>query len=76
MSDNQLRLATLQALIYDNEASLSAISAKVDQLIAQDDVSPLVGRPHFEFKFIQLLTDGVTEAQYQRTARSNIGAQY
>jgi hypothetical protein len=42
MSDNQLRLATLQALIYDNDASLSGISAKVDQLIEEDDISPLV----------------------------------
>ena len=36
------RLATLQALIYDNENSLSAISAKVDRIIAEDQISPLV----------------------------------
>lgn len=35
------QLATLQALIYDNDASLSTISAKVDRLIAEDIVSPL-----------------------------------
>lgn len=60
MSDNQLRLATLQALIYDNEASLSTISAKVDRLIAEDEISPLVCSNHLVFD--RLLANKVIEA--------------
>lgn len=35
------QLATLQALIYDNDASLRTISMKVDRLVAEDEISPL-----------------------------------
>ncbi|RXW18444.1 hypothetical protein EST38_g7413 [Candolleomyces aberdarensis] len=35
------QLATLQALIYDNETSLSTISSKVDHFVAEDHLSPL-----------------------------------
>ena len=55
MSDTQLRLATTQALIYDNDASLSTISAKVDQLIAKDEISPLVRIAHLNANLLLIV---------------------
>ena len=52
VSNVQLRLATLQALIHDNDASLSTIGGKVDSIIAEDHVSPLVCDLHYFLYYI------------------------